>query len=311
SLHRPSPPRGIPHNFYPFLLLFHAFPLHAVLTLFVLDAPFGRFARVGSRLNLNGNLAWFVMESVAPVTLITTLYQTDHPPLTPEAMVLSGLYLTHYFHRAVLSPLVYSPRRSPLHIVIPLLAAAWNLLNASLLATSLAFYPPETTLSSPRFWFGVAGWALGFAGNVYHDEILNDLRRPPRRRLFRAADQAEAEDKKASKGHYAIPHGGLFRYVSFPNYLCEWLEWSAFAFAAGPLFIPIPALSSLHLSGRLGRAAAGLGWWPTKLLSPGWMFVLAEISAMTPRAIRGHRWYRDTFGERFPRERKVVIPGLF
>lgn len=57
---------------------------------------------------------------------------------------------------------------------------------------------------------------------VYHDEILNDLRRPPRRRLFRAADQAEAEDKKASKGHYAIPHGGLFRYVSFPNYLCEW-----------------------------------------------------------------------------------------
>lgn len=54
SLHRPSPPRGIPHNFYPFLLLFHAFPLHAVLTLFVLDAPFGRFARAGSRLNLNG-----------------------------------------------------------------------------------------------------------------------------------------------------------------------------------------------------------------------------------------------------------------
>jgi 3-oxo-5-alpha-steroid 4-dehydrogenase 1 len=89
------------------------------------------------------------------------------------------------------------------------------------------------------------------------------------------------------------------------------LEWSAFAFAAGPLFIPIPPLSSLHLSGWLGRAAAGLGWWPTKLLSPGWMFVLAEISAMTPRAIRGHRWYRDTFRERFPRERKVVIPGLF
>jgi hypothetical protein len=54
SLHRPSPPRGIPHSFYPFLLIFHAFPLHAVLTLFVLDAPFGRFARVGSRLNLNG-----------------------------------------------------------------------------------------------------------------------------------------------------------------------------------------------------------------------------------------------------------------
>ena len=80
------------------------------------------------------------------------------------------------------------------------------------------FFGPKFT--SFRFWTGVVGWAFGFAGNgsfsyprfqlmeVYHDEILNDLRRPG--------------TKAKGKGRYKIPEGGLFRYVSFPNYLCEW-----------------------------------------------------------------------------------------
>ena len=57
---------------------------------------------------------------------------------------------------------------------------------------------------------------------VYHDEILNDLRRPSGKRLLTAAGPEEEKDKKAGNGRYAIPRGGLFRLVSFPNYLCEW-----------------------------------------------------------------------------------------
>jgi 3-oxo-5-alpha-steroid 4-dehydrogenase 1 len=73
---------------------------------------------------------------------------------------------------------------------------------------------------------------------VYHDEILNDLRRPPQQRLFKAADLAEDEDKRAIKGHYAIPHGGLFRYVSFPNYFCEW-----YVLSPQTPRIPVPHIS--------------------------------------------------------------------
>ena len=58
---------------------------------------------------------------------------------------------------------------------------------------------------------------------VYHDEILNDLRRTPAKRLITHHDKEEEKDKKAGNGRYAIPRGGLFKLVSFPNYLCEWL----------------------------------------------------------------------------------------
>ena len=58
---------------------------------------------------------------------------------------------------------------------------------------------------------------------VYHDEILNDLRREPSKRLITSYDEEEEKDKKAGNGRYAIPRGGLFNLVSFPNYLCEWL----------------------------------------------------------------------------------------
>jgi len=58
---------------------------------------------------------------------------------------------------------------------------------------------------------------------VYHDEILNDLRREPSKRLVTSYDKEEEKDKKAGNGRYAIPRGGLFNLVSFPNYLCEWL----------------------------------------------------------------------------------------
>lgn len=60
-------------------------------------------------------------------------------------------------------------------------------------------------------------------GSVYHDEILNDLRRPDGQRLVSSIPKEELEkDKKAGNGRYAIPRGGLFQLVSFPNYLCEW-----------------------------------------------------------------------------------------
>lgn len=44
-----------PKNFFPSLIIFHLFPLHSPITFFgLIDAPFGRFSRKVSRLNLNG-----------------------------------------------------------------------------------------------------------------------------------------------------------------------------------------------------------------------------------------------------------------
>jgi 3-oxo-5-alpha-steroid 4-dehydrogenase 1 len=54
-----------------------------------------------------------------------------------------------------------------------------------------------------------------------------------------------------------------------------------------------------------------LPWIPSRLLHPAWMFVLFEISAMLPRAISGQAWYRNTFGDRYPKTRKIVFPWVY
>ncbi|WVQ80793.1 hypothetical protein IAT38_002898 [Cryptococcus sp. DSM 104549] len=298
-----------PPAFFPALIGFHLFPLHAPITLLALDAPFGKFSSVASKWNVPGNLAWCLMELVSPATFMATLAVDSHPQLTKPSRILAGLYFAHYAHRAIISPLILSPKRSPLHITIPLAAAIFNLLNGYLLAIGLAFYPPKGTSFS--FWAGVVGWAVGFFGNVYHDEILNDLRRPPAERLV-VAKLPEDDDPNA--GRYKIPRGGLFHYVSSPNYLCEWFEWACFSLAASPYpFIALPALSKLNLPSGVVADFAGLiakVWWPPAVLSPPWMFVLAEVTSMLPRAIRGHKWYIEKFGDKYPKGRKAVIPGL-
>lgn len=49
---------------YPFLAVFHLFPLHMPITLLWMDAPFGRFSW-DSVLNFSGNVAWSIMELVS------------------------------------------------------------------------------------------------------------------------------------------------------------------------------------------------------------------------------------------------------
>lgn len=64
------------------------------------------------------------------------------------------------------------------------------------------------------YYAGLAMFVLGLWGNIWHDEVLLNLRKP------------KAGEKEDGKPKYAIPYGGLYSFVSFPNYLCEWFEWT-------------------------------------------------------------------------------------
>ncbi len=105
---------------------------------------------------------------------------------------------------------------------------------------------------------GVAVFVLGMAVNVHSDEVLRGLRRPGER-------------------GYAVPRGGLFRWVSCPNYLGEMVEWSGFALAVWNL----PALS----------------------------FAAWSVANLLPRALAHHRWYRARFAD-YPSERRAVVPWV-
>jgi 3-oxo-5-alpha-steroid 4-dehydrogenase 1 len=177
----------------------------------------------------------------------------------------------------------------------------------------------------PLFWFGVTLWAFGFAGNILHDEILLNLRRKTTKRRESSKDNAntnasdksetingDASQPKESGGqkqhHYAIPHGYLYKYISYPNYFCEWVEWAGFALAASPFPFCFSSAGPAVSAAFPGVVSVLPKWSLTSLTSP-WLFFYMEVFLMLPRAVKGHAWYHDKFPD-YPKERKVVVPFL-
>ncbi|KAI9459953.1 3-oxo-5-alpha-steroid 4-dehydrogenase-domain-containing protein [Boletus coccyginus] len=287
--------------------VFFVTPLLVFPFQFVVDAPFGRFApATDSIFLLDGIRAWILMEIVAPIAFLHALANTplasdpaDVAPLSPAPLFCAALFLAHYANRALLSPL-RTPSRSRAHVSVTLAGILFNIVNGILLGTYLrsptasAFL--DGALARPAFWVGTALWAAGFVCNVLHDEVLLNIRRNAKAKgKARAKSPSPSFDgprKKPQREHYGIPHGYLYAYVSYPNYLCEWVEWCGFALAAAPL----PAVTSL------GALLASV--------QPPWIFFVSEIFLMIGRAYNGHLWYLRNFPD-YPKDRKVVIPYLF
>ncbi|KAI5452608.1 hypothetical protein NCC49_000768 [Naganishia albida] len=350
--------------FHSLLKFYHLFPLHSPITLLYMDAPWGKFAyneqrgREGLKAwgDLDGNLAWAFMEIVSPITFTTTILRAEgFSKLSTPTIFAASLFLIHYAHRAVISPLLLAPKRNPQHIWVTSASVFFNLLNGYMIGSYIASNPlADDAFRSPRFWLCSLGWVIGFVGNVFHDEILHDLRAPSfwlklfgmsrysqiRKGKGKATaeqmDQDAATDKDTqtrSGGQeddtYKIPRGGLFYWIAFPNYFCEWFEWLCYSILISPNpFMASPPSSLLayvakstpdasilsQLRDGFIRLMANLPF-PSRLLTPPYMFLLAELSAMYPRAIRGVGWYKERFGTAWDNSgrrggRWVAIPGI-
>ena len=70
-------------------------------------------------------------------------------------------------------------------------------------------------LADPRFIIGALLFVIGFWTHYRSDEILRSLRETDR--------------------GYQIPRGGLYRFISCPNYFGEIVEWTGFAIATWSL----------------------------------------------------------------------------
>jgi 3-oxo-5-alpha-steroid 4-dehydrogenase 1 len=177
---------------------------------------------------------------------------------------------------------------SPIHIVVCLMALSFQLSNATALGGWLAAYGPVTAAawsrrSTATLGLGAAVWAAGLAGNIWHDDILRELRRKA------AREQAEKEAKEgaAAKAQgksvdkvYLMPEAGLFRWILYPHYLCEWIEWAGFWAFGGPACIPARS------------------------------FVVNEVATMWPRARQGYFWYIHRFGKEKVGSRTAILPGI-
>lgn len=233
----------------------------AALTAMVLvrvSAPYGRYAAARGPL-LPSWLGWVLMEAPSPLLLALLFALGDHRG--PAAWVFLGLWELHYLHRTLIYPLRRRSLGNPMPLAVALLGLSFNLVNAGTNGLWLFSLGPDRGLDwllDARFLGGLTLFCAGAGVNLHADEILRRLR------------------VHGQRG-YRVPHGGLFRWVSCPNYLGEIVEWWGFA------------LLTWSLSGLA--------------------FAVWTTANLLPRALSHHAWYRASFPG-YPRERRALVPWV-
>ncbi|KAF1991116.1 3-oxo-5-alpha-steroid 4-dehydrogenase [Aulographum hederae CBS 113979] len=250
---------------------------------------------ITSSLNIPGKYAWALMEIPGAFVLLYIASTLPHElgiengarGLPWGNWVMIGMFVTHYLYRALLAPLYLNPSMSPIHPIVFLAATMWQLFNGASLGGWLAGHGPTTTDDwAGRLYMaeiGMVVWAWGFLANIWHDDELREIRRAAARKMARQEKENGGETKEGNGGVekvYMLPKNGLFHWVLYAHYLCEWIEWCGFWMVAG---------------------------WDCV---PARLFVMNEIATMLPRALAGRNWYVEKFGKEKVGSRKAVIPGL-
>jgi protein-S-isoprenylcysteine O-methyltransferase Ste14 len=223
-----------------------------------ITAPYGRHARKDWGPMIPNRIGWMIME--LPTLVLFILFFLSGPnPVTIVTLVFFLLYTIHYAHRAIVFPLRTHTSKKFMPLIIVLLAICFNLVNGFINGYYFGSVSPEYTadwLYDVRFIIGGLLFIVGMAINLKSDNILLALR-------------------LTSKNGYSIPTGGLFKYVSCPNFFGEIVEWTGFAI---------------------------MTWSPAALA-----FMIWTLVNLVPRALDHHKWYRKKFSD-YPEERKALIP---
>jgi protein-S-isoprenylcysteine O-methyltransferase Ste14 len=245
-------------HFWLVLLIFALAAQTFILLLWV-NAPYGRFSRAGWGPSIPTRVAWVLFESPAVIVFAAVFLAGQHARETAP-LVLFAVWQFHYVARAFIFPLRMRETGKRMPVVIVLMAVVFNILNAYINArwiSHIGSYGNEWLASAP-FLVGLAMFAAGWLINQHADRVLLTLRNP-------------------GETHYSIPQGGMYRFLSCPNYFGEMLEWAGWAVMTWSL--------------------AGLA------------FAVFTVANLLPRALATHRWYREQFPD-YPPARRAVIPFL-
>lgn len=224
-------------------------------------APYGRHTRGGWGPTVPSGVGWVLMELPASV-LFAVIFAFGVHRLELVPLALIGVWQLHYFHRTFIFPFRLRAKGKRMPLSIPAIAIVFNSLNAYVNARWISHIGSyaDGWLADPRFLVGSGVFLLGFVINIHADTVLIHLRKP-------------------GETGYVIPRGGLFRFVTCPNYLGEILEW--------------------------------IGWAILTWSLAGAAFAVYTIANLAPRAVSNHRWYREKFGADYPAERRALVPFVF
>lgn len=213
------------------------------ITSFVLlqyvTAPYGRHVKKGWGPEIANHLGWVIME--LPSFLII-LYFTTAYSQSSYALLLSLLWLFHYFNRTFIFPFRIKTKNKKMPLTIVGSAIFFNTINAGLNGYYLSHLENYTieNFNSWYFYLGIAFFIIGFIINQISDTLLINLRKP-------------------NEVGYKIPKGFLFSYISCPNLFGEIIQWTGFAIMAWN----IPAVTFLiwTLANLVPRAAGHHKWY--------------------------------------------------
>jgi protein-S-isoprenylcysteine O-methyltransferase Ste14 len=232
------------------------------ISLLFITASYGRHAKKGWGPLINNTAAWVVMEAPASVLFFLYFVIADRD-MTATLVVFQIVWQVHYFHRSFIFPfMLRSDEKVSLSII--LFGMIFNSINTYIQGRWVYSFSPESMyaaawLADPRFIIGALIFAAGFFINKQSDAIT--------RRLWDPQNPG-----------YKIPYGGMFRFVSCPNYFGEIVTW--------------------------------IGWAVMTWSLAGLFFVIWTAANLAPRARANHRWYLEKFPD-YPGERKAIIPYLY
>lgn len=220
----------------------------------IFKAPYGKHSTKKWGKTIDNKTGWFLMELPALVTCPSIYF------IVVEEISLSigfvFIWITHYFNRTIIYPLRIKTKGKKIPIAIVASAFFFNLINGFLNGYFISLINFES-LSFTYIISGLLMFIIGFYVNVSSDNKLIKLR--------------------TNQKDYVIPKGGLFNYVSCPNFLGEIIEWLGFAI----------------MTLNLGSIS----------------FLIWTICNLIPRSKAHHKWYKENF-EKYPTTRKAVIPYL-
>lgn len=186
--------------------------LFVFVTLYFVDAGYGKFRSNKWGYSINNKLGWVLMECPALIPIAYTIVA-----LTPSALAIlfMSLYALHYVYRSFIFPALLKGN-SKMPLAITAMGATFNFTNSTLLCASVVVFPKEsyTDICSYagnwNFWLGIVLFFMGMYTHMKADHTIRNLRKP------------------GDTNHY-LPKGGLFDYVTSANYFGELLEWTGFA----------------------------------------------------------------------------------
>jgi 3-oxo-5-alpha-steroid 4-dehydrogenase 1 len=229
------------------------------IILFFITAPYGRHARSGWGPTIPNKIGWIIME--APASLVfAAFFLLSLDKFSFEKCIFLVLWESHYIHRAFIYPAGLHDNGKRMPLMIAIMAIIFNGMNGYLNSRYLfEFSTVSGFITSPHFIIGSIMFICGFIINRHSDHILAGLRAP-------------------GETGYKIPRGGLYRWITCPNYFGEIVEWT--------------------------------GWAVLTWSLPGLAFAVWTAANLVPRARTHHEWYKGKFPE-YPSDRKALLPYLW